>query len=80
MYQGVLKKLLTEESNPVQYFLQLKPGFIHLNQCLNRVLEWDVVGTECLNCRATDPFFAQGFCRVVFLKTLQQVNGLCDQN
>lgn len=68
MYQGVLKKLLTEESNPIQYFLQLKPGFIHLNQCFNRVLEWEVTGTECLSCSAPDPIFAQGFCRSCFFE------------
>jgi len=69
MYEGVLKKMLVEGTTPIQYYLKMTPGFVHLNQCLNAVLTWELLGTECLNCGSDGPIFRQGFCRNCFFES-----------
>ena len=31
MLQGTLKKMITEYKNPINYFLNMDKGFVHLN-------------------------------------------------
>ena len=50
MFQGVLKKMQTEASSPVGYFLSLGNDFIALQQCLEHQLQFEVIGTQCVNC------------------------------
>ena len=35
-YQGVLKKMITESNEAIQYYLDLETDFINVNQLLNR--------------------------------------------
>jgi len=37
-YQGVLKKMLTENSETIQYYMELETNFINVNQLLNSTL------------------------------------------
>ena len=49
-YQGVLKKMQTEFSDTVQYYLQTESDFLNFNQLLDRSLEIQFEKYECLNC------------------------------
>ena len=49
-YQGVLKKMITENSHIVQYYLDLGSDFINMNQLLNRNIEIAFVKYRCMNC------------------------------
>ncbi|MCK0129969.1 DUF2797 domain-containing protein [Flavobacteriaceae bacterium F08102] len=66
MFQGVLKKMQTEFTNPIQYYLCLQNDFINVNQLLNKTLELSYIKYECLGCGKDKPIFRQGFCKQCF--------------
>lgn len=68
-YQGVLKKMPTENSEKIQYYLDMGTDFINVNQLLNRELEISFVKYECLNCHLERPIYRQGFCKSCFFET-----------
>jgi len=65
-YQGVLTKMQTEFLEPISYYLVFKNDFINLNQLLNKTLEFNFIGHECLNCHLDRPIYRQGFCKSCF--------------
>ena len=71
MYQGVLRKMRTENNIPVQYYLILENGFVNLNQALDKTLEISFLKYECLNCHLDKPIFRQGFCKSCFFEIPQ---------
>ena len=50
MIQGTLKKMITEYKNPINYFLNMDKGFVHLNQHIGKKLNISHIGSECLSC------------------------------
>ena len=38
MFNGVLKKMITEFGDPIRYFLDLESDFIEMNQCIDHQL------------------------------------------
>ena len=71
LYQGVLTKMETELSEPVQYFLVLDNDILNMNQLLNKTLTLSFEGFECLNCGTNSPIFRQGFCKSCFFELPQ---------
>jgi len=65
-YQGVLTKMETEFSEPIQYYLVFESDFINMNQLLNRSVSIQFVKYQCLNCGLDKPIFRQGFCKSCF--------------
>ena len=65
-YQGVLTKMTTEFSSPIQYYLVFEHDFINMNQLLNKTLKLKFVKHQCLNCSLNKPIFRQGFCKSCF--------------
>ena len=61
-YKGVLTKMQTEFGNPIQYYLVFENNFLHVNQLLNKTLEIQFIGYQCLNCGKKKKIFRQGFC------------------
>ena len=61
-YEGVLTKMQTEFGNPIQYYLVFENSFLNVNQLLNKNLEINFVGYQCLNCGKKKKIFRQGFC------------------
>lgn len=70
-YQGVLTKMETEFSNPIQYYLVFENDFIHMNQLLDKTLKITFVKHQCLNCKLDRPIFRQGFCKSCFFEIPQ---------
>ena len=66
-YQGVLTKMQTEFSNPIQYYLVFENSFLSLNQLLDKSLEINFEGYQCLNCGKKKKIFRQGFCYDCFM-------------
>lgn len=71
MYSGVLRKMLTENLNPIGYFLKLEQGFINLNQCLDKKLSIKWINSICLNCNIEKDIFRQGYCKSCFFEIPQ---------
>ena len=38
MFEGALNKMITEKSDPINYFLKMDTGFIHMNQLIGKKL------------------------------------------
>lgn len=65
-YQGVLSKMQTEFGDPIQYYLVFENSFLNMNQLLNKELEINFEGYQCLNCGKKKKIFRQGFCYECF--------------
>jgi hypothetical protein len=65
-YQGVLAKMQTEIGDPIQYYLVFEDSFINVNQLLNKEIEINFVGYQCLNCSKKKKIYRQGFCYECF--------------
>ena len=61
-YQGTLSKMPTELGNPIQYYLVFEHSFLNVNQLLNKNIEINFIGYQCLNCSKKKKIFRQGFC------------------
>ncbi len=70
-YTGVLKKMITENASPVQYYLDLENDFLNLNQLLDRSIEISFKKFQCLSCGENKKIFRQGFCYDCFYKIPQ---------
>jgi hypothetical protein len=68
-YEGVLTKMQTEYSNPIQYYIVFENSFLNLNQLLDKNLEINFVGYQCLNCGKKKKIFRQGFCYDCFMSS-----------
>ena len=68
-YQGVLKKMPTENLSTVQYYLDMGADFLNMNQLLNKELTLSFVTYECLNCHLEKKIYRQGFCKKCFFET-----------
>jgi len=67
-YQGVLKKMKTENLTEIQYYLDMKTDFLNMNQLLNRDITINFVTYECLNCHLEKKIYRQGFCKSCFFE------------
>ncbi|WP_420398693.1 DUF2797 domain-containing protein [Flagellimonas sp.] len=69
LYQGVLRKMRTENGNPIQYFLVFENDFININQLLDKEIQIDFIKYQCLNCGRERPIYRQGFCKSCFYES-----------
>jgi len=67
-YQGVLKKMPTENLETIQYYLELNDDFLHMNQLLGKTIEMTFVQYECLHCHLNKEIYRQGFCKSCFFE------------
>ena len=65
-YQGVLKKMATENADKIQYYLDMESDFINMNQLLEKNITISFVKYECLHCGLNKPIYRQGFCKSCF--------------
>ncbi len=70
-YQGVLTKMQTELTSPIQYYLVFENDFININQLLNKQIKIEFIKYQCLNCGADRPIYRQGFDKKCFFEIPQ---------
>ena len=68
-YQGVLKKMPTENLETIQYYLDMESDFLNMNQLLGKTMTMTFVKYECLNCHLNKQIYRQGFCKSCFFET-----------
>ncbi|MFK5889435.1 MAG: DUF2797 domain-containing protein [Flavobacteriaceae bacterium] len=61
-FQGVLKKMLTENGTPINYYLDLEDDFINLNQLIDKKISINFLKYQCLNCGKDKKIYRQGYC------------------
>ena len=71
MFSGVLKKMPTDLTRQVNYYLNLDTQLLMMNQCLNKSLEIRHKGYSCLQCESSEIIFRQGFCKKCFFESPQ---------
>ena len=69
IYKGFLTKMQTEYSNPIQYYLVFENSFLSLNQLLDKNIEINFLGYQCLKCGKKKKIFRQGFCYDCFMSS-----------
>lgn len=67
-YEGVLTKMQTENTSPINYYLVFKSHFIHMNQLIDKEISITFLNHECLACGKEKKIFRQGFCYDDFYK------------
>ncbi len=70
-YQGVLTKMKTEFTDPIQYYLLFEDDFIQVNQLLNKKVRIDFLRYQCLACGMNKKIYRQGYCYEDFYKVPQ---------
>ncbi len=70
-YTGVLKKMITENLSPVQYYLDVGSDFLNMNQLLDKTIKISFQKYQCLNCGENKKIFRQGYCYDCFYKMPQ---------
>lgn len=65
-YEGVLTKMQTEFGEPIQYYLVFEDSFLNVNKLLDKNIEINFEGYQCLNCGKKKKIFRQGFCYECF--------------
>lgn len=68
-FEGVVKKMTTEYSSVVNYFIEFENSFIHLNQFLEKSFTIECIGYSCLSCSSNQEIFRQGFCKSCFFES-----------
>lgn len=61
-YSGVLTKMQTENSSPIQYYLVFENDFLNVNQLLDKSFSISFIKYQCLNCGLDKKIFRMGFC------------------
>ena len=70
-YQTILKKMITELNDVVNYYLDVENDILNLNQLLGREIELSFEGYQCLCCGKEKKIFRQGFCYDCFYDSAQ---------
>ena len=68
-FQGVVKKMVTELSTPINYFIEFEDNFIHLNQFIDKLFKFECIGYSCLSCSESQSLYRQGFCKSCFFES-----------
>jgi hypothetical protein len=68
MFNGVLTKMKVELTENVNYYLDFKNDFVHMNSLIGKKIILKHVGYECLNCQSDQIIFRQGFCKNCFFE------------
>lgn len=66
MFNGVLKKMITEFNDPINYFLDMGSDFIVFDSLLNKNITIKFEGYSCLSCSSTQEIYRQGYCKRCF--------------
>jgi len=61
-FRGVLKKMMTEDGNPINYYLDLENDFLNLNQLIDKKISVKFIKYQCLNCGKDKKIYRQGYC------------------
>lgn len=70
-YQGVLRKMHTEHTQPIQYYLEVTDSYINMNQLIDKKIHIEFLKYQCLACGENKKIHRQGYCYDDFYKAPQ---------
>lgn len=65
-FEGQIRKMITENGNPIRYYLNLKDDFLDVNQQLGKKIKITHVHNQCLNCGLDYQIYRMGYCKNCF--------------
>lgn len=71
--EGQIKKMITENGQPIRYYLTLKDDYLDVNQHIGKKIHLFYDHNECLGCGLDKPIYRMGYCSNCFF-TLPQAN------
>lgn len=69
IFEGQIRKMLTQWENPIQYYLNLSGDLLHINELLNHKISIKHTGYQCIECNENKPIFRMGFCKKCFFES-----------
>ncbi|MGC4128342.1 MAG: DUF2797 domain-containing protein [Bergeyella sp.] len=68
-FSGQILKMISQNAEPIQYYLNLKNDLISMNQLFGKNLKIKHIGYECVNCGSDEKIFRMGFCKKCFFES-----------
>src|SRR5690606_19323994 len=65
-FEGQVRKMITENGNPVRYYLNLKDDYLDVNQQLGKKIRIRHAHNECLHCGLDKDIYRMGYCKTCF--------------
>lgn len=72
-FEGQIRKMMTENGNPIRYYLNLKDDYIDVNQQIGKKIRISHDHNECMGCGLDKEIFRMGYCKNCFF-TLPEAN------
>lgn len=72
-FEGQIRKMITENGNPIRYYLNLKDDYLDVNQQLGKKIHLFHDHNECLNCGLDKEIYRMGYCKSCFF-TVPEAN------
>ncbi len=70
-YKLALHKMITEQTDEVQYYLKTEQALIHVNELIDKTITVAFHSYQCCGCGKDKKIFAQGFCYACFMASPQ---------
>ena len=68
-FAGQILKMISQNGQPIQYYLNLKNDLINMNQLFGKTLHIKHIGYECVNCGSDEKIYRMGFCKKCFFES-----------
>lgn len=65
-FEGQIRKMITENGNPIRYYLNLKDDYIDVNQQIGKKIAIWHEHNECLGCGLDKEIYRMGYCKNCF--------------
>lgn len=66
IFEGQIRKMITENTSPVHYYLNLKDDYLDVNQQIGKKIRVIHDHNECLNCGLDHLIYRMGYCKSCF--------------
>lgn len=68
-FSGQVLKMITQNAQPIQYYLNLSNDLINMNQLIGKEIKLKHIGFECVNCGNDEKIYRMGFCKRCFFES-----------
>lgn len=66
IFEGQIRKMITENGNPIRYYLNLKEDYIDVNQQIGKKIRLIHDHYECMHCGLDKEIYRMGYCKSCF--------------
>lgn len=68
-FSGQILKMISQNGQPIQYFLNLNGDLLNINQLFGKVFKINHIGYQCVNCGSDEKLYRMGFCKKCFFES-----------